>query len=89
MFSQQDFAASGRDLKHLDFLRAYGQYYIAKLANVYSSSRECLPASCKAGLSTIESRVTSLSVPLIDGLQNSSERVLWNLDSKVLSTLLT
>lgn len=83
VFSQPEFATSSRDLKHLDFLRAYGQYYFAKLAHVYSSSRECLPASCKAGLSSIESRVLGLSAPLIDGLQNSGERVLCNLDGKV------
>lgn len=70
-------------MKHLEFLRAYGQYYCTKVAGAYNSSCAFLPASCRTSLRNLEDRVTHISGPLLTGLQQSSERVLWSLDSKV------
>ena len=83
VFGKAEFSPRSVDLKHLEFLRAYGHYYYAKVACAYNSSCACLPASCRAGLRTIETRVNTISGPLLSGLQQGSERMLWTLDSKV------
>ena len=66
-------------MKHLEFLRAFGQYYYSKVSQVYASSCAFLPMSCQAGLRNIETKVGCYSAPLMEG----SERVLVNLDDKV------
>lgn len=83
IFSKADFNSRRPDLKRLEFMRTYSQYYVTKVANLYKNSRACLPPACLSGLSTIESRVTNLSAPLVAGLQDNSERMLWNLDCRV------
>ena len=83
VFGKAEFSPRSVDLKHLEFLRAYGHYYYAKVAYAYNSSCACLPVSCRAGLRTIETRVNTISGPLLSGLQQGSERMLWTLDSKV------
>ena len=83
VFSNATIAQTSEDMKHLEFVRAYGQYYATKVACAYNSSCSVLPASCRTGLRSIETKVTTLSAPIITGLQQSSERVLWSLDSKV------
>ena len=83
VFSNASMTQSHDDMKHLEFLRAYGQYYCTKVAYAYNSSCAFLPNSCRTGLRSIESKVTNISAPLLTGLQQGSERVLWSLDSKV------
>lgn len=83
VFSKAAIDQTNDDMKHLEFVRAYGQYYCTKVAYAYSSSCAVLPASCRTGLRNLENKVTTLSAPIINGLQQSSERVLWSLDSKV------
>jgi hypothetical protein len=83
VFSNTNLAKPHPDMKHLEFLRVYGQYYCTKVAYAYNSSRSLLPASCRTGLQSIEERVTHISAPYLAGLQQGSERVLWTLDSKV------
>ena len=83
IFGKAELSRQHGDLKRLAFLRAYGQYYYTKVAHAYSTSRACLPASFKPGLRAVEDRVSYVSGPLFNGLQHSSERVLWTLDDKV------
>jgi len=83
VFGESTLAQPHPDMKHLEFLRAYGQYYCTKVAYAYSSSRSLLPASCRTGLRSIEDRVSHIGAPLFTNLQQGGERVLWTLDSKV------
>lgn len=83
VFSSSALTQPHPDLKHLEFLRAYGQYYATKVVYAYNSSRSLLPATCRTGLRSIEDRLTIISAPLLTGLQQGSERVLWTLDAKV------
>lgn len=85
VFSNASMTQPHDDMKHLEFLRAYGQYYCTKVAYAYNSSTAFLPNSCRTGLRSIENKVTNISAPLLTGLQQGSERVLWSLDSKVTS----
>lgn len=87
VFSNVNMGAPHDDMKHLEFLRAYGNYYCNKVAYAYTSSCSLLPSSCRSGLRNLETKVTTMSAPFLNGLQQSSERVLWNLDSKVCGTL--
>ena len=86
VFSSTGMAQPHSDMKHLEFLRAYGQYYCTKVAYAYNSSCSFLPTSCRSGLRSLETKVTHMSAPLLTGIQQGSERVLWSLDSKVLPT---
>lgn len=83
VFSNASMTPTQDDMKHLEFLRVYGQYYCTKVAYAYNSSCAFLPNSCRTGLRSIENKVTNISAPLLTGLQQGSERVLWSLDSKV------
>ena len=70
-------------LKRLNFVRAYGTYYSAKIASIYGSSRKCMPTALRPGFHALEARVSTVASPLWWGMHIRSEQLLWSLDSKV------
>lgn len=80
--------SSDNELKRLGFVQMYADLYFSwtfgLAASVYSTGRSLLVPSPLAGVAgSLESTVTSLSMPVIQAVQGQSGRVLRGLDAKV------
>ena len=71
------------ELKRLSFVRAYSVYLSARVAAAYSSSRATLPGSWQQRVQQLEERVSTVGRPLWHNVHTASDRILWQLDSKV------
>lgn len=71
------------ELKRLEFIRSYSTYYSSKVAGLYARSRSKLPRALQPRLDAVESRVTAVSMPVVQAMQIRSEQLLTSLDRKV------
>ena len=70
-------------LKRLDFVRTCGEFWGAKEASVYRSTRRFVPHALDSSLRAVETRVAGLGVPLL----MRSEDMLRSVDITVCSRL--
>ena len=73
------------ELKRLTFIPSYSTYYSRKIAALYSNTRSRLPSALQPKLEVMETRVSIVSSPVVQAMQNRSEFLLSSLDRKVLS----
>lgn len=76
-------ASRSLELRRLAFIRDYSAYYSNKAAALYAKSRSRLPRALKPRLDVLESRVSAVSVPVVQAMQMRSEQLLTSLDRKV------
>ena len=71
------------ELKRLAFIPSYSAYYSRKVAALYRKSRSRLPTALQPRLDAVESRVSAVSLPVVQAMQIRSEHLLSSLDRKV------
>jgi hypothetical protein len=72
-----------QNLKKLAFVPEYGSKGYSMATNVYSTTKEKLPASLKAKVDQIEETVTEVSAPYITKAQDKGTEILKIVDNQV------
>mmetsp|Transcript_1056 Transcript_1056/g.2471 ORF Transcript_1056/g.2471 Transcript_1056/m.2471 type:complete len:259 (-) Transcript_1056:169-945(-) len=75
--------AGSEELKHLGFVKDYGNK-ASELGNkLYESAKNQVPSSFKPKIETMESTIKAYSAPITEKVQSAAPKVLTNVDQKV------
>ena len=74
-----------QQLKRLQFVASYAEYWWGKVCNVYMAGRQLAPGNLSPSINFMEDKFVAMTLPFFMAVQEQSFEALYQMDAKVQS----